>query len=141
MHRIYKLLKNQFLNSTPSPSSLQIVTLIGNIWRHFNFNGSDYTKSCYTWFKKNSKNNGESDSDIVSNFAAGLESESIYALYDKSTLVSHLGVKIYRSLKIDASSILTRNKETGRMEPIILKKIKHQSNMHSKKLHDKCKYT
>lgn len=116
MHRIYKLLKNQFLNSTPSPSPLQIVTLLGDIWRHFNFNGSDYTKSCYTWLKKNRKNNVESDSDIVSNFSAGLESEIIYALDDKSTLVSHLGVKIYRSLKIDASSILTRNKETRKNE-------------------------
>lgn len=83
----------------------------------------------------------ESDSDIVSHFSAELESESIYALYDKSTLVSHLNVKMYRSLKIDASSMLTRNKETERMEPIILKKINYQSNMHSKKLHDKCKYT
>lgn len=90
--------------------------------------------------KNNNKNNVESDSDIVRNFSAELESESIYALYDKSTLVSHLGVKMYRSLKKDASSILTRNKETGRMELIILKKIKHQSNVHSKKLHDKCKY-
>lgn len=75
----------------------------------------------------------ESDSDIVSNFSAGLD--------DKSTLVSHLGMKMYKSLKIDASSILKRNKETGRMEPIILKKTKHQSNMHSKKLHDKYEYT
>lgn len=58
----------------------------------------------------------ESDSDIVSNFSAGLESEIIYALDDKSTLVSHLGVKIYRSLKIDASSILTRNKENRKNE-------------------------
>lgn len=37
--------------------------------------------------KKNSKNNVECDSDIVSNFSAGLD--------DKSALVSHLGVKMY----------------------------------------------
>ena len=91
--------------------------------------------------KNNSKNSVESGSDVVSDFSAGLESESICALDDKSTLVSHFGVKMYRSLKIDASRISKRAKETGRMEPIILKKIKHQSNMHSKNLHDKCKYT
>lgn len=120
MHRIYKLLKNQFLNCTPSPSPLQIATLLGNIWRHFNFNGSDYTKCCNTWLK-NCKNKMVSDSYMVCNFSAGLESENIYALYDKSTLVSHLGVKIYRTWKIGTPSILKRNKGMGRMKPIILK--------------------
>lgn len=47
----------------------------------------------------------ESDSDVVSNFSSGLESESVYDLYDKSTLVRHLDVKMYRSLKIGSSGI------------------------------------
>jgi len=82
----------------------------------------------------------ESDSDI-NNFSAGLQSENIYILNNKFILMSHLDVKTYGSVKIHVSSVLTRNLEKGRMEPKILKKTEHQSNIHNKKLHDKCKYS
>lgn len=49
-----------------------------------------------------------SDSYMVCNFSAGLESEKNYALYEKSTLVSHLGVKMYRTWKIGTPSILKK---------------------------------
>lgn len=71
--------------------------------------------------KKNSKSKVGSDSYMVCNFSAGLESENIYALYDKSALVSHLGVKMYRTWKTGTPSMLKRNKGMGRMKPIILK--------------------
>lgn len=120
MHRIYKLFQNHFLNCTPAPSPLQTVTLLGNIEGTLILMEVIILNAVILDFK-NSKNKVVSDSYMVCNFSAGLESENIYALYDKSTLVSHLGMKMYRTWKIDAPSILKRCKGMGRMKPIILK--------------------